>query len=552
MSVEFFKFGPDWKTGITETLTFLTDILTSRNGTEQRRSLRTKPRRQLSYTATLTGSDIPDFEQFMWAHQAGLVHVPDWCARRELSAPAVQGSAEIAILAADDPKAYTFEDGVIPPDMTVVSGQWVVQSGGMPHPVAGEKRLSGTAFGPGVSEVKLSSAGVLFPAELEFSYDMYASSPSPTAPSFEVIVGGQVLLAVTPPGTQSSWVIARLTIEGPGDIIFRVRGNMGFANASLGHVKWSYDTPGNMNDFRVGKAVALISRSAAWASNIESISGNLVTLEDPLPTAWPTGSSVFPLLEAALPDAIQTTLPASGVQRASMAFDQVIDGYSPPKTRFEADLVIRDRMGRYVEALVRPINWAYGLSVDLSYAKGSVDGQSGRVGYEFAIRQPTRALKATVLMRNKDEIGWWKAFFDRMKGRRDQFVAPTWQQDLALVPPGPNSYSGTKFVVKGTALGMSWGRTYRSDVYTHIFVKKKDGTKAFYRIYTASPNTEDDTTTISTEDWLESYSPDEAPFACLACCLRLASDTMTINWRTGTVAEMELAAVTTVLQQKVT
>ena len=552
MGTEFFKFGPDWKTGVTETLTFLTDILITRNGTEQRRSLRTKPRRQLAYAAILRREDVHAFERFMWKHQTGLIQAPDWCCRRQLSSEVLAGATEINILAADDPKVYTFEDGQIPADMTIISGYWGVQSGGMPHPVAGEKRLSGVAFNDAISEIRLSSEGALFPAELEFSYDLYASSATPELPSFEVIVNGEVKLAVVPPGTQSSWVVATVPVSAQGDIVFRVYGHGGFANASLGHIKWAFKTPGSMADFVPGRGVALVGVAGKWASTIESISGNTITLTESVDADWPSGSSVYPMIQAALPDTLQTTFPASGVQKATITLDQVVDSLPLVKPIHSADMVIQAWFGRYVEALVRPINWAYGLTVDMAYTKGVVDGQAGPAHYEFAVRQPARALKGTVLMRSKEDVDWWKAFFNRVKGRREQFIAPTWQQDLHLVPAPEGSYAGSAFVTRGADLGLSWGDSYRSDVYTHVFVKKKDGTKGFYRIYGAYADQTSDTTTLSTENWTEDYSPAEAPFACLACCLRMASDTMTINWRTGSVAEMELAVVTAVLQQKVT
>ena len=51
MSVLLFPFDPDWTDPVREKVSHLTKIMTARSGMEQRIALRTKPRRELGFTA---------------------------------------------------------------------------------------------------------------------------------------------------------------------------------------------------------------------------------------------------------------------------------------------------------------------------------------------------------------------------------------------------------------------------------------------------------------------------------------------------------------------
>lgn len=60
-----FPFRPDWTDGITERLSWLTAIQTSRSGAEQRQALRVAPRRQLDIPILLTDQERSYFEIIM-------------------------------------------------------------------------------------------------------------------------------------------------------------------------------------------------------------------------------------------------------------------------------------------------------------------------------------------------------------------------------------------------------------------------------------------------------------------------------------------------------
>ena len=64
-----FPFLPNWKTPVKETLEWKTDIVVSYSGLEQRRLIRSKPRRSLTYSALLTGQEASRMENLLWGWQ---------------------------------------------------------------------------------------------------------------------------------------------------------------------------------------------------------------------------------------------------------------------------------------------------------------------------------------------------------------------------------------------------------------------------------------------------------------------------------------------------
>lgn len=71
-----FSFLPDWAGGVTENLSFLTDVLRAEEGAEQRRILRLTPRRTLEADFLLYGADRTFWDLFMSRLSGGEIMVP--------------------------------------------------------------------------------------------------------------------------------------------------------------------------------------------------------------------------------------------------------------------------------------------------------------------------------------------------------------------------------------------------------------------------------------------------------------------------------------------
>ena len=89
MSV-FIPLVPNWSNGVRETYEFKTDIFTSHDGTEQRRSDRIQPRRTLSAAILLDGERFRVFQDCVNRAKDALVQIPDYTAE-----PAVFGDVSM-------------------------------------------------------------------------------------------------------------------------------------------------------------------------------------------------------------------------------------------------------------------------------------------------------------------------------------------------------------------------------------------------------------------------------------------------------------------------
>lgn len=69
---------PNWASGLKETYEFKTEIITSRNGTEQRRALRTTPRRKVEYSSIVTDAALLRMEGLLARHQADVLYGADF------------------------------------------------------------------------------------------------------------------------------------------------------------------------------------------------------------------------------------------------------------------------------------------------------------------------------------------------------------------------------------------------------------------------------------------------------------------------------------------
>ncbi len=76
--VVVWPFRPNWVQPLTERLEWLTDVIESDDGTEQRMALRGAPRRAFSFLITVSQADKRRLETLLWDWQARAFAVPVW------------------------------------------------------------------------------------------------------------------------------------------------------------------------------------------------------------------------------------------------------------------------------------------------------------------------------------------------------------------------------------------------------------------------------------------------------------------------------------------
>lgn len=94
----FLPIVPNWQNGIRDTYEFLTEIFTSRNGSEQRRAERMQARRTISVAAILDGDRLRTFADAVNKAKDGKVQIADFSALSAyLSATAADGATALQI-----------------------------------------------------------------------------------------------------------------------------------------------------------------------------------------------------------------------------------------------------------------------------------------------------------------------------------------------------------------------------------------------------------------------------------------------------------------------
>ncbi|WZX10239.1 hypothetical protein AVP3_0026 [Aeromonas phage AVP3] len=340
------------------------------------------------------------------------------------------------------------------------------------------------------------------PDSARFEWMMFAGQPQ----EFELPVWpwGLNLLATANHGTKT------IHIEGPLPAWFQ-----------LGY-KLAFYQPGR-------PAMSLVATSVTTQAD----GSLLVGLESGVVGKWGAGSPVFPVWIARVDDTFSTTRKVSSVTETPVSFKRKVSNKPEPIKAAAPDLMVGQ-----MEALVRRVNWGSGMKLDLTWETELLDATIGPTSFEVPSDMPRRTRTGTVLCTRLEDINWWYAFFDRMKGRRGVFLAPSWQQDLPLQPPSGAGYS---FEVPG----VTFGEMFRvNKMLTHIFVVKRDGSYGFYRIKTVTPDYAGGFTKVYTDAWNEPYPPSAASMACLAGPCRLGVDSLVISWRTNRVAELNIATMT--------
>lgn len=101
-SIPVWRFQPNWSSDVVETLEWLTDIMSSPLGIEQRRSLRYFPRRFLEFTALVAGRERTLADNLIATYGGGAWYLPTWHEPYLLSAPFLPiGTSAITLVSTD-------------------------------------------------------------------------------------------------------------------------------------------------------------------------------------------------------------------------------------------------------------------------------------------------------------------------------------------------------------------------------------------------------------------------------------------------------------------
>ena len=95
--VVVFGLKPNWADGWLERLMWATDVLTARDGTEQRVSLRAKPRRSLEFSILVGSADVALLDVLLSAWQSRVYALPIWPDKTVLTSAIAAGTTVIPL-----------------------------------------------------------------------------------------------------------------------------------------------------------------------------------------------------------------------------------------------------------------------------------------------------------------------------------------------------------------------------------------------------------------------------------------------------------------------
>tara|TARA_R110001583_G_scaffold78204_1_gene212186 strand:- start:558 stop:1769 length:1212 start_codon:yes stop_codon:yes gene_type:complete len=291
-------------------------------------------------------------------------------------------------------------------------------------------------------------------------------------------------------------------------------------------------------DIRVADHLVLMRPGLeAEAAMLTAISANrrTLTLDAELAAAWPAGSAVYPAWQCLVPDSVSARRPSAGVLELALQVQRRIDAQPPAAPYGEPEKEVDG-----LEVLLKRINWRDGLDATFDWTPQLIDNQVGPIATEILGRYSPLAMSAEVLCQSRSEIDEWLGFFDRLRGRRGQFLTSSHIDPLPLQAPTVGGYD---FELRGVDLGR-WAP--HEDVVTHLMVRKPGGGIGIYAIDSFTTDFNADVTRITTVDaWDESYGPWEATGTWLVLQAHLSADALTLRWHSAEVAGFTLAITAT-------
>lgn len=274
--------------------------------------------------------------------------------------------------------------------------------------------------------------------------------------------------------------------------------------------------PGQMVMMQVGDAQEI--------KTVQSANSAAITFTEPLANTWPSRTRVCPAVIGRLPPE------AAGQQYLPGVIDIPISIFSDPgydRERFtEAAEVWNGR-----EVMLERGNWRDPREFTFTHGYETVDYGFGRVAAFQPNAFPGTLRSVDYVFKSKAEADRLLAFFERMKGQRGEFYAPTDQPDIIL--------AATAQAFSQSFLGTGWElQVYNGDqVFAAISVKMTDGRRFYRKVISALPDGPH--TRIRIEGTLP-YALDPSTVEVISWLpvLRNASDDATFEWLTDEAGQV--------------
>lgn len=257
----------------------------------------------------------------------------------------------------------------------------------------------------------------------------------------------------------------------------------------------------------------------------------LIAFQSAVQTSFAIGSRITPTLFGRLEPTIRTNAFTNTTSQAQVAFS-AYPGMQAPLDFGQPELGFSNR-----EVLTIRPNWADGQQVDFIWDYDTIDYEIGRIRNYVPVKYGSTLTKPT-FSGYTARIDKLLQFFLRHKGQAKSFYFPTGGRDIELLQP---VFGGS---VTMTAASSNLADYIGSRVWRSICVRLNDGTLLTNRINSISPLGQNRTALSMDFPWPRSFSPDDVAVISWMPLCRFATDGMTIEYRTDSVAVVETAIKT--------
>lgn len=265
---------------------------------------------------------------------------------------------------------------------------------------------------------------------------------------------------------------------------------------------------------------------------VESITDNVVRFQSVANSVWPVGTKIHPALTGYLATELAAPRATNAVARLALRFE--VAPVSEPVTALPAaDTVFNGR-----EVFLKRVNWANQVTVKAGHDVVDLDYDRGPVSRFTPILFGYETHQAVYVNRNAQEAEDVLNFFRRMRGQQGEFYMPTWEYDF--VPAGVISAQSTGMLIADADFASNYKD---STVYRAVFVKMNDG-ELILRKVTQIEQVENGSVILVDEPWGREFTADDIVMCGWMPVWRLASDTLTIEWLTNSVAQFTLNMIT--------
>lgn len=282
-----------------------------------------------------------------------------------------------------------------------------------------------------------------------------------------------------------------------------------------------------------GMAVVLRYQGVSELRTVEAIAGTEVTFANSTATVWPAGTALHPGLAGFLDAQLQAPRLTNTVAEVQVRFSGD-PGAEPPVDPPAAAVTLNGR-----EVFLKRPNWAEQVGASAEHPVDLVDFEVGRIARYSPIDFPTFTHQATYVGLSSAQGEELLATYLRQKGQQGEFYMPTWEQDMTVAQGV--SQNTTSIRMQGTALFDA----YADDtVYRAIALLLTDGSvlvRAVTDLTVVSDQFGEDTLFSISEPWAFGFAPEQVVVACWMPVWRFASDGLTMEWLSNTVAQAKLS-----------